>query len=330
MLRATSAMPPTISSKRARHVEPRARRADLAVIEEDRARRAFDRALRIAVVEHDHGALAAEFERNALQIARALLADDAAHFGRAGERDLVDVRMAHECCARRLALAGDDVEHARRKARFVREFGETDRGERRFLRGFEHDGAAARERGRDLPHGHQQRKIPRHDGGDHARGHATRGGVVAHARRKREREIDRAAFDLGRPARHVTQPLHAAAHFQHFRKAQQFALIERFERGEFVAVLLDEIGELEQQTLACGGRQASPRIGFEGAARGAHGCVDVGVAGVGNLRDFMAGGRIEHGEMAAVAALDKASVDEHLRADRVCEILAVHLVSLIR
>ena len=66
----------------------------------------------IGVVEDDVGRLAAQFERDLLQIAGGGLHDQLADFGRAGEGNLVDVRMGGQRRARRLAVARDDVDHA--------------------------------------------------------------------------------------------------------------------------------------------------------------------------------------------------------------------------
>ena len=53
-----------------------------------------------------------------LQVARRGLHDQLAHFGRAGEGDLVDVGMRGQRRAGRFAKAGHDIDHAVGKARF--------------------------------------------------------------------------------------------------------------------------------------------------------------------------------------------------------------------
>ena len=75
-------------------------------------RLATDR-LDVGVVEHDHRRLAAELEVHALERVGRGAGDDLAGRDVAGERDHRDIGMAHERVARVLALAGDDVEHAR-------------------------------------------------------------------------------------------------------------------------------------------------------------------------------------------------------------------------
>ena len=61
------------------------------------------------------------------------------------------------------AVAGDDVERARRESGLERQLGQAQRGERRVLGGLQHDAAAGGKRRADLPDRHQQREIPRDD-----------------------------------------------------------------------------------------------------------------------------------------------------------------------
>ena len=142
--------------------QPRARAADLALVEPDRVDDALDRAVEIGVVEDDERRLAAEFERKLLARARRRAADDAADLGRAGEGDLVDVVMPDDGRARR-AVAGDDVDDARRQAHLDADFGEGQRRQRGEFGGLQHHRIARSQRGRDLPRQHQQREIPRND-----------------------------------------------------------------------------------------------------------------------------------------------------------------------
>jgi len=57
----------------------------------------------------------------------------AAHFCRAGKRNLVDIGMSYECFARR-AITGDDVHNASGQANFDTNFSERERGKGRKLR----------------------------------------------------------------------------------------------------------------------------------------------------------------------------------------------------
>jgi hypothetical protein len=61
------------------------RHADLALVEEGGKRRRFDRGVEVGVVQHDDRILAAQFQQHRLQVLAAVLGDDAADLGRAGE-----------------------------------------------------------------------------------------------------------------------------------------------------------------------------------------------------------------------------------------------------
>jgi ParB family chromosome partitioning protein len=91
------------------------------------------------------------------------------HRAGAGECDHVDIHMQGERLAGRRTRAWNDIEHASRHAGFQCQLSELERGQRRLLGWLEHDRVAHGERRRDLPHRHEQREIPRHDGADHAK-----------------------------------------------------------------------------------------------------------------------------------------------------------------
>ena len=114
--------------------------AALALVEEEGEVRAFDGRVEIGVGEDDVGALAAELERDALEVrAGGGLHDQLADLGAAGEGDLVDVVVLGDGRAGGLAVAGDDVDARRREARFHRELADARGAEqRRLLGGLQH------------------------------------------------------------------------------------------------------------------------------------------------------------------------------------------------
>ena len=98
--------------------EPRAGVAGLAAVVEDPRPDGRGRRLEVADVgEHDLRALAAELERDRLDVGLADRAEQRpADLGRPGERDLVDAGMTRERIARCTAPGpGHDVEHAVRQ-----------------------------------------------------------------------------------------------------------------------------------------------------------------------------------------------------------------------
>ena len=80
-----------------------------------------------------------------------------ADFGRTGESDLVDVRMAGDRGARGLAETRDDIDHAFGNPRFENQFAEAQRGERGLLGRLDDADVAAGERRRDFPCEHRER-----------------------------------------------------------------------------------------------------------------------------------------------------------------------------
>ncbi len=79
------------------HQQPAAGRAHLARVPERRPHRGDHRGVEVGILEHDVRVLAAEFERDALEILGRRVRDDASHLGRAGEGDLRDAGMLGEC-----------------------------------------------------------------------------------------------------------------------------------------------------------------------------------------------------------------------------------------
>ena len=122
---------------------------------------------RSASSQHDVRRLAAELERHLLHGARRELHDAAADFGRTGERDLVDERVLRQLFTRAATGTGDRVDDAGRDVGFFARLHHLDRAQRREARGLQHARVAGRDRGRDLPTGHEEREVPRHDAAAH-------------------------------------------------------------------------------------------------------------------------------------------------------------------
>ena len=90
--------------------------------------------------------------------------------GRAGERDLLDARVPDEVRADRRPGAGDDVDRRPAGSRPRRRARPSAAPKRRRGVGLEHDRAAGRERGCELPGRHHQREVPGHDLAEDAHG----------------------------------------------------------------------------------------------------------------------------------------------------------------
>ena len=152
-----------------------------------------------------------------------------------------------------------------------------DGGQWRLFRRLEDERVAGRERRGELPAGHDQREVPRHDGGDHARWLA---GDEAQLIMRRGGDFVVDFVDgFGAPADRVGGRRDVDVH----RVVDRLAHVEGFEQGEFFLVGQDQIGEADQDALALGRGKVGPDTGFEGAARDGHGFVGIGFVGAGDV-----------------------------------------------
>ena len=215
--------------------QPRAGVAGLAaVVEDPPADGRRGRGQVADVGEDDLRALAAELERDGLDVRLADRPQQRpADLGRAGERDLVDARMAREGVADDRAGTGHDVEDAVGQAGLGRQLGEAQGAQRRLAGRLEDDRVAGRERRAELPGGDDQRVVPGHDRGDHA-------DRLAGDERQRVGPgradlavdlVDRLGVPLER--RGGARDVHPE------RVADRLADVERLEQGELVEVLAD-------------------------------------------------------------------------------------------
>ena len=147
------------------------------------------------------------------------------------------------CAERSAGLAaepGDDVEHARGQPRLRDQFAEPEGAERGVLRRLQDDRAASCQRWGELHRGQDQRRVPRHDCGNDADGFAESPGRDLLARGLViDRAFDRVALDRHRLAGEEAELVDRAGDLRSARDEQRRALVERFQRGEFVDMGLD-------------------------------------------------------------------------------------------
>ena len=250
---------------------------DLALVEVDAVDDALDRLVERRVVEDDVGGLATELEGQALVGPGDALGDALADLGRAGEGDLVDVRMGDQRHPD-LARAGDDVDDPGRQVGLAADIGEQERGQRRGRGGLEHDRVAGGERRGDLPGEHQQREVPRDDlGGDTERlRDAPREGV----------------FELVGPAGVVPEMGRRERHVDVAALLDRLARVHRFEDGELAAALLEDARDAEQVLGPFLARERAPRA-LLGASGGLDRLVGVGRGRLGDERERLLRGRID-------------------------------------
>ena len=231
----------------------------MALVEVDPVDDPLDRLVERGVVEDDVRRLSPELERQAFPGSGELALDRLADLRRARERDLVDAFVLDERRAG-AAVAGDDVDDARRELGLAEDVGEEERGERRRLGRLEHDRVPGCERGRDLPGEHEQREVPRHD----LAGDADRARLAV-----RERVLE-----LVRPARVVEEVGGREREVDVARLADRLAAVHRLEDCELAGALLEDARDSEQVLRALRRRDRRPAV-VERLARGSDGLVDL-------------------------------------------------------
>jgi hypothetical protein len=175
--------------------------------------------------------------------------------------------VLHEALADRPAAAVDDVEHARRQPGLLEDLDEALAERGRVRRRFEDDRIAAHERGRDLPAGNGDRKVPRCDRPDdpdrHADAHLE---LVRHLRRGRlaEETPSLACHVVG----HVDRFLDVAACL-----GTDLPHLLDHELGELLLAVDESLADAEEDLGALGSRNEAPAL--VGALGGRNGAVDV-------------------------------------------------------
>ena len=211
--------------------------------------------------------------------------------------------MPHEAVADRDPVTGDHVQHAGRQ-HLLRELAQAERRERRLL-GRLHDlDVAGRERRPDLPDRHHQRVVPRRDPGDDAERLAADDRRVALDVLRGGLALERASR-AGEEAEVVGREGHLVAGDRH-----RLADVAGLELGQLVGVLLDQVGQLQQELGAVLGRLRGPlRPGLLGRR---HGALDILLPAARHLGDHLTRGRVEHLHRLARRRLDPLAADEVL------------------
>src|SRR5439155_10441919 len=130
------------------------------------------------------------------------------------------------------------------------QFAETQRRQWRLFSGFEHDAVTGGKSGPELPRGHEQREIPRNDLANHTDGFAQSERMELGAGRVRNTDRDGVPFDLRGPTRHVMKEVGRERNVRHAGNGARFAVIKRFDLGQLIRVLEDEIANPPDQFAA--------------------------------------------------------------------------------
>ena len=236
--------------------QPRSGGARLAGVLEDRVRDALRREIEIGIREHDVRRLAAELHDDRHDVFGRHLRHLHAYLHRAGERQLIDVRMAGERRAGFGARTGHDVQDAGRQPAREGDLAQPERGHRRFAGRLEHHRAAGRQRRRNPARADLDRIVPRHDLGGNADGLANR------EVQKPGPERDRVAHDLVGDAREELEVARGHLHVGP-RLAQRLAVVPAFERGQLLGAITKRLRHALHDPSALGGHHPAPRLRLE-------------------------------------------------------------------
>jgi hypothetical protein len=244
---------------------------------EDAGDHALDRLPEVGVVEDDVGRLAAELERDRLQVARGELVDLAAAGVPAGESDVRRLGMDDQGFAHLGAETGHDVHHAVGETRLREELGELQHRGGRELRGLDHRRAAHRERRRELPAGEREGRVPRRDDHHHALGLVPGVGEDAFLVGG-----DHVALHLVGEAGVILEVVAHVLHLGH-DLGGELAVVALLDVRQPLGVGLDQLAQLVESLAALARRELRPR-----SAKGAVGRLDAASASARSPRAICA------------------------------------------
>ena len=205
--------------------------------------------------------------------------------------------------ADRLAVAGDDVEDAGGD-HLLRQLHEPERRQRRLLGRLQHLDVARRQCRRELPDAHHQRVVPWRDPADDPeRLAADPRRVAAHVL------AARTAFE---DARRAGEEADVVGHDRRLfaRDGDRLAGVHRLELSQLLGVLVDQVGQLEQDLRALGRSRLEP-LG-QRLLRRLDGAVDVRLRPARYLGDRLAGRGVQHLHRFALDGAHPLAADEVL------------------
>ena len=234
------------------HEYARSGTANLPLVKENTEADALNRLFPRRILEVDVRGFAAELERRGDQAIRRRLCDVVADLGGAGEGEFFQPFVLEDVVARRGAAPGDEVEHACGQEVFddVREGEHAERG---LARGLKYDAVARGKRGGEFPRRHEEREVPRDDLSDDAKRFA-----------QNDRECILVDLRCGAlfgadDAREVAEVIAREGNVDGARLADGLAVVKTLDVGEIFGVLIDSVGDLQQNISALGGARLLPR-----------------------------------------------------------------------
>ena len=217
--------------------------------------------VKVGIGKHDLRAFSAQLQRDRAMPLGGHLLNQGADAGAAGKADVVNARMAGECIADFVAVAGDDIERAGRKTDFRGQFRHAQQRQTSVFRRFDDADIARRQRAGHAAAKNLHRVVPRND----MAGHAVRLAPGHHA----------VAVEIGNG---VAVQLVASAGVKLEIAGQRqrigpgllggLAAVALLDQGQFFGMLDDFDGQPHQQPAAFSGAEPAPdqRKAVAGAA----------------------------------------------------------------
>ncbi len=252
------------------------------------------------VGEVDVRRLAAQLDGRRDDVFRSALEDVTANRGRTGERQLGDAGAGGQRFTGFAAVAVNHVQHARRQ-QVADDFHQHQNAQRGLLGRLEHDAVTSRQRGGQFPRGHQQREVPRNDLTNDAQRlvEVVGRGVLV--------QLGSGAFLRAQAAGEVAEVVSRQRDVGVQGFAYGFAVVPGFGDGQQFEVLLDAVGDFQQDVAARLHGGLAP--GIFGSVSGVQRLVDVFCGGARDFTHSVAGDRRQVSEVLAFDRCDKLAVD---------------------
>ncbi len=253
------------------------------------------------VGEVDIGGLAPQLHGGGDQLVGGAAQDMGAHLGRTGKGQFLDPVAGGQRLTCLGAEAVDHVDYAGGQD-VLDEIHHQHDGDRGLLGGLEHAAATGRQHRGQLPGGHQQGEVPRDDLADHADGllEVVADGVLI--------QLGGRALLSANTACEVAEVIHHQRQVCRQGFAHRFAVLPGFGDGESLDVLLDAIGDAQQQIAALGDTGLAPA--GERLMGGIQRQLDIGGVGAGDLAEYFAIHRRDVFKVAAGARSHPLTTDE--------------------
>ena len=227
-----------------------------------------------------------------------------ADWNRAGERNLSHVVLGDEVFGDRRGNAEDEIEHASRQAGVGEAANHFDASAGRLLGGFEDQRAAGGERAADLARGRQRREIPRRKRGDDA-DRLLHNDLPYLAAARHDAAVSAAAF-FGVPFDDVGRGHHLRTRFR-----VGLTFFQGEDLADRVVALAHQISGFAHDLGAVVSSGCPPRgkALFGGFER----VIEIGDAGVRQMRERLLGGRIDDVFAGTAVAIEPLAVDKQLK-----------------